>query len=84
MTLDLIPYRRGRAPRSRGDDGGGPGRFDLLTKPEPSLTKYQGSAVKKIARELLAKPKREALVLDWKKSQTTRAAVEVAVQGLVS
>jgi type I restriction enzyme R subunit len=54
--------------------------FDLLTKPEPQLTKAQEAEVKKVARELLAKLKAELLVLDWKKRQQTRAAVQVAIE----
>jgi len=54
--------------------------FDLLTKPEPELTKAQEAEVKKVVRELLAKLKQELLVLDWKKRQQTRAAVQVAIE----
>jgi type I restriction enzyme R subunit len=54
--------------------------FDLLTKPDPELTKSQEAQVKKVVRELLTKLKRELLVLDWKQRQATRAAVEVAIQ----
>jgi len=54
--------------------------FDLLTKPEPKLTKAQEGEVKKIARELLGKLRQQLLVLDWKKRQQTRAAVQVAIQ----
>ena len=53
--------------------------FDLLTKPEPKLTKSQEAQVKKVVRELLAKLKRDALVLDWKQRQATRAAVQVTI-----
>ena len=34
-----------------------------------------------MVRQLLAKLKWELLVLDWKKKQQTRAAVEVAIHG---
>jgi type I restriction enzyme R subunit len=54
--------------------------FDLLTKPDPTLTKAQEAEVKKVVRELLAKLKRELLVLDWKQRQATRAAVQVAIE----
>ncbi len=54
--------------------------FDLLTKPDPVLTKSQEAEVKKVVRALLTKLKRELLVLDWKQRQATRAAVEVAIQ----
>jgi type I restriction enzyme R subunit len=54
--------------------------LDLLTKPEPKLTKAQETEVKKVVRDLLDKLKRGLLVLDWKKRQQTRAAVQVAIQ----
>jgi type I restriction enzyme R subunit len=54
--------------------------FDLLTKPDPVLTRSQEAQVKKVVRDLLNKLKRELLVLDWKQRQATRAAVEVAIQ----
>jgi type I restriction enzyme, R subunit len=57
--------------------------FDLLTKPEPSLTKSQEAKVKKVVRELLEKLKQEVLVLDWKKHQATRAAVQVAIKDVL-
>ena len=54
--------------------------FDLITKPEMKLTKKEEGQVKSIARELLETLKRERLVLDWRKTQATRAAVRVAVE----
>jgi len=45
--------------------------FDLLTKPDPKLTKKQEVEVKKVAQGLLTKLKREKLVLDWRKKQQT-------------
>lgn len=36
--------------------------------------------VKKVVRELLTKLKTELLVLDWKKRQATRAAVQVTIE----
>ncbi len=53
--------------------------FDLLTKPEPSLTEKEKDEVKKISRDLLDTLKKEKLVLDWRKRQQARAAVKVAV-----
>ena len=53
--------------------------FDLLTRPEMKLTKKEGQAVKKVARELLATLKKEKLVLDWRKRQQSRAAVRVCI-----
>ena len=54
--------------------------FDLITKPEMKLTKKEEGQVKSIARELLETLKRERLVLDWRKTQATRASVRVAVE----
>lgn len=49
--------------------------FDILTKPEPTLTKAEEAQVKKICRELLDTLKREKLILDWREKQQARAAV---------
>jgi type I site-specific restriction-modification system R (restriction) subunit len=54
--------------------------FDLLTKPDPVLTKAEERDVKKVAKELLKKLKSEKLVLDWKKRQATRAAVRYTIE----
>jgi type I restriction enzyme R subunit len=49
--------------------------FDILTKPEPVLTKVEEAEVKKVCRELLATLKREKLVLDWREKQQAKAGV---------
>ncbi|HEX2797286.1 MAG TPA: type I restriction endonuclease subunit R, partial [Immundisolibacter sp.] len=49
--------------------------FDILTKPEPVLTKAEEAEVKTVCRELLATLKREKLVLDWREKQQAKAAV---------
>jgi type I restriction enzyme R subunit len=49
--------------------------FDILTKPEPVLTKAEEAEVKKACRDLLATLKREKLVLDWREKQQAKAAV---------
>jgi type I restriction enzyme R subunit len=54
--------------------------FDLLTKPEVSLTKKQQNDVKKVVRELLEKLKGEKLVLEWRSRQQSRAGVRVAIE----
>jgi type I restriction enzyme R subunit len=54
--------------------------FDLLTKPEISLTKKEREQVKKVARELLQTLKSEKLVLDWRAKQQSRAAVRLAIE----
>ena len=52
--------------------------FDLLTKPEPEVTKAEAIKVKGAAKKLLAHIE-EKLVLDWKRRQQTRSAVRVAI-----
>ena len=47
--------------------------FDLLTRPDMSLTKNEAQQVKKVSRELLETLKKEKLVLDWRKRQQSRA-----------
>jgi len=54
--------------------------FDILTKPEPKLSKKAEDQVKAAVRDLLESLKREKLVLDWRKRQTTRAAVQTAIE----
>jgi type I restriction enzyme, R subunit len=54
--------------------------FDILTKPEPVLTKAEEAEVKKVCRELLATLKREKLVLDWREKQQARAGVLQAMK----
>ncbi len=54
--------------------------FDLLTRPDPTLTKKEEQDVKKVAHDLLAKLKNELLVIDWRKKAQTRAGVWVCVQ----
>jgi type I restriction enzyme, R subunit len=53
--------------------------YDLLMRPAPPLTDAEKLEVKRVARSLLELLKREKLVLDWRKEQRTRAAVQVAV-----
>jgi type I restriction enzyme R subunit len=53
--------------------------FDLLTRPEPKLTKAQEVEVKKVARELLEKL--QALRVEhWRQNQQTRAAVHSEIR----
>jgi type I restriction enzyme R subunit len=54
--------------------------FDLLTKPEPKLTKAQETEVKKAARELLAKLQDSVAVFQWGQRQQTRAAVRSLIE----
>ena len=54
--------------------------FDLLTRPEMSLTNKEKEGVKKVSRDLLRTLKREKLVLDWRKRQQAQASVRVTVE----
>jgi type I restriction enzyme R subunit len=54
--------------------------FDLLMRPAPELSEDEKAQVKRVAEELLAILKRSKIVLDWRKEQSTRAAVRVAVE----
>ncbi len=49
-------------------------------RPAPELSDDEKAQVKRAAEELLAVPKRDKIVLDWRKEQSTRAAVRVAVE----
>ena len=54
--------------------------FDLLTKPEISLTKKEKAKVKKVSKDLLETLKQEKLVLDWRKRQQARASVRLTIE----
>jgi type I restriction enzyme R subunit len=49
-------------------------------RPAPELSEDEKSQVKMVAEELLATLKRDKIVLDWRKEQTTRAVVRVTVE----
>lgn len=57
--------------------------FDLLTKPNITLTKEETAEVKKVAKSLLQKLKQEKLVLDWRTQQTTRAMVFTTIKDIL-
>ena len=57
--------------------------FDLLTKPVLTLTNQETAEVKKVAKVLLEKLKKEKLVLDWRKQQTTRAIVLTTIKDVL-
>ena len=57
--------------------------FDLLTKPQITLTNAEEREVKKVAKQLLETLNREKLVLDWKKRQSTRAAVRYTIETML-
>jgi type I restriction enzyme R subunit len=54
--------------------------YDLLTRPGPDLSETEKREVKSVAEALLATLKRDKLVLDWRKTQQTRAAVKVEIE----
>ncbi|CAN5539401.1 type I restriction endonuclease subunit R [soil metagenome] len=54
--------------------------FDLLTKPEITLTEKERNEVKKVARELLQTLKQEKLVIDWRARQQARAGVRLTIE----
>ncbi|MEG4280906.1 type I restriction endonuclease subunit R [Microcoleus sp. MON1_C1] len=54
--------------------------FDLLTKPDITLTEKEKLEIKKVAKELLSTLKQEKLVLDWRRRQQSKAAVKVAIE----
>jgi type I restriction enzyme R subunit len=57
--------------------------FDLLTRPDMTLTRDERERVKMAARELLDSLKREKLVLDWRKRQQTQAAVRISIRDVL-
>lgn len=54
--------------------------FDILTKPEPNLSKAEEAEAKRVCRELLDTLKREKLILDWREKQQARAGVMQAIR----
>jgi type I restriction enzyme, R subunit len=54
--------------------------FDLLTRPEPKLTKAEEIAVKGVARDLLGRLHSLLDAIDWKAGQQTRAEVQSAIR----
>jgi type I restriction enzyme R subunit len=54
--------------------------FDILLKPGMRLAQKEAQQVKKVARALLETLKSEKLVLDWRKRQQSRAAVQLCIE----
>jgi type I restriction enzyme R subunit len=54
--------------------------FDILTKPDPTLTEKEEAEVKRVGKDLLQKLKAEKLVLDWRKKQQARQAVRLCIE----
>jgi type I restriction enzyme R subunit len=57
--------------------------FDILTRPGPDLTATEKREVKRVARELLDTLSGQKLVLDWRKRQQSRAAVQLVIRDLI-
>ncbi|MGC7873713.1 type I restriction endonuclease subunit R [Desulfosporosinus sp. SYSU MS00001] len=57
--------------------------FDILIRPELKLSEKEKKQIKKVARDLLEKLKKEKLVLDWKKRQQSRAQVRVTIEEIL-
>ena len=53
--------------------------FDILTRPEPTLTKQEEAEVKKVAKRLLQTLKWEKLVLDWRLKPQACAEVQETI-----
>lgn len=53
--------------------------FDILTRPAPDLSPEERTAVKKAARELLARLK-ELLVINWRQKSTARSQLKLAIE----
>ena len=54
--------------------------FDLLTRPDMKLNQEERAQVRKVSRVLLERLNQEKLVLDWRKRQQSRAAVQVTIE----
>ncbi|WP_024617041.1 type I restriction endonuclease subunit R [Pseudomonas kilonensis] len=53
--------------------------FDILTRAAPDLSQEERTAVKKAARELLARLK-ELLVINWRQKSTARSQLKLAIE----
>ena len=56
---------------------------DVAANEHSGLCKVEEREVKKVAKQLLETLNREKLVLDWKKRQSTRAAVRYTIETLL-
>jgi type I restriction enzyme, R subunit len=54
--------------------------FDLLTRPTPKLSRKERESVKEVVHEMLDTLKAERLILDWRKGQQSRAAVQLEIE----
>lgn len=56
--------------------------FDILTKPEPKLSPDEEDSVKRVAKGLLERLKKEKLILDWRLKERAKAAVKATIANL--
>jgi type I restriction enzyme R subunit len=54
--------------------------FDILTRPEPKLSKAEELQVKTIARQLLEKLKKDKFILDWQLRESAKADVRETIR----
>lgn len=54
--------------------------FDILTQPDPVLSKEQELEVRRLSKDLLSKLKSEKLILDWRLKQQARAGVQKTIR----
>lgn len=54
--------------------------FDLLVKPGPTLSRAEIVQVKRVARDLLVRLKRETAILDWWRKPSMRDQVRIAIE----
>ncbi|WP_271439483.1 type I restriction endonuclease subunit R [Pontixanthobacter luteolus] len=76
QSLDKEDQRAAREELTEGELA----IFDLLTTPEPKLTKAQEREVKQVARALLEKLQGLVDAVDWLRGQETRGAVWTAIR----
>ena len=58
--------------------------YDLLTRPEPKLTRAQDAEVKKVARKLLASLHDKVAVFEWRRRQQTRGDVRWTIEEVLN
>lgn len=86
---ELMDFAKGlkdeekRALREGLDDEEELALFDILTKPEPRLTKVEEIQVKKAAQDLLKTLKQSKLVIDWREKMDARAKVQKTIRDTI-
>ena len=58
--------------------------YDVLTRPEPTLTRAQEIAVKKVARDLLTKLQDKVAAFQWRQRQQTRGDVRWTIEQVLN